>query len=843
MKNLYFLVFVAIILQCPLYSWSQFSRQQAVDLVLNQILVADTGHISLYCSYTTIQDTGKIILGDGETISPTYQDNWVFFSDDHPRANWYHPCRIIFVNSNTGDFQINASLAYPIDIELNYQPLLASYPCPATCQPNGTLIPPDSLHIVPTNTNSHLHALLINGIDRLNGWGSCTCNFDYDIAMIYNALEEIGYTTHYNPPPGPNQSNVIVLYDNGSTIFPFAGKTAFANDWDGYPSHDPPNNLYNEVDGAATIDNINNTFTNLSGELTPEDQLFIYITGIGIPQAFECYHDTGTLPVYMTASQLNNAVRNINCAQIVFVLQQSYSGSFKDILTDITGAKCKNRLVITATDDVSSSYKELWTHCGNIDEFTYYFTAALRGHYEGRWPWEWSYPVGEMPFNDPRFGIPWNADGCSIATHPSDYKPDSGTPPPTINNTIPQGNNDGYTQFIEAFNYTKYMDTWCQDGYLDQRKTMVVENPNPPHNWITFNTNVSCISDIETPQMKATLGFDLSNLMCLNGIAGNSVTSTGTIEVLGGNTVDYQGLLLGGNLNVHTNMQIQNYASITIGVDNANIDVDQNSLFQVGTGFKLNGQSSNTNWLNILNLSNPLNLQHSLFSSINLMNYGSLTIGSTANNPPNPTFNNCYSLASNGDVTIEYSYFNNSSVYLGDDPSSNHTATVDNCTFTTDINHPIDNLALTHLKNYNITSNIFSGGLYGIGLYDDGSISCINLVQGNHISNCTSGGIFIYQSKCILDVNHIHDIYNTWAEGNGVSIMDNNSNVSMTGKQSAQDQTFTQEIVDCDGLDIYATTYCFPYLMRFNVINNDGIPNNSVHMYIMMRSVTIMHQY
>ncbi len=528
MKKLRSLLLIATILVLPFVSKGQFSREQAMDLVLNQILVSDTGHINLYTSYNTIPNTSNIILLNGQTISPPYLGNWVFFSDDKPFANWDHSCRYIFIDSNTGDFTIYPSTSYPIDLQTSYQAISSiNYPCPADCFHNVQTPPPSTFHTLPTNTNPRLHAVLINGIDRfVPGANSCTCNFDYDIALMYNALEEVGYTTHYNPSNNaPHESNVKVLYDNGDLYN--AGKTVFHNDWDGpcecsYPSNGSCTactTYRNEVDFAATDANIYQVFNTLATKLTPEDQLFVYITGNGhlmnnLEAAFECYTPETTPPtppVYITASQLQNAVKNINCAQIIFVLQLNYSGKFINDLTDITNAQCKNRLVFTSTGDGSidfpstDSYKEIWMHCGNIDEFTYYFTAALRGHYQSRYPWDWLCPTGEFQFNDPVLGIDWDADGCfNDPQHPSDYNPDS--------------DNDGYIQIIEDFNYAKYMDTWCEEGYLNQRQIMHPLPPLPD----PWPTNVDCVNDKETPMMGTSNEFSLSNLMCLNGIAGAS---------------------------------------------------------------------------------------------------------------------------------------------------------------------------------------------------------------------------------------------------------------------------------------------------------------------------------
>jgi hypothetical protein len=71
MVKLRFLFLIAIILQLPFNSIGQFSHQQAIDLVLNKILAADTGHINVYSSDTII-DTSSLILINNKTLSLPY---------------------------------------------------------------------------------------------------------------------------------------------------------------------------------------------------------------------------------------------------------------------------------------------------------------------------------------------------------------------------------------------------------------------------------------------------------------------------------------------------------------------------------------------------------------------------------------------------------------------------------------------------------------------------------------------------------------------------------------------------------------------------------------------------
>ncbi|MCX6252670.1 MAG: T9SS type A sorting domain-containing protein [Bacteroidetes bacterium] len=628
--------------------------------------------------------------------------------------------------------------------------------------------------------------------------------------MMYNALEEIGYVTSDNPP-NSSVNNIITLYDNGQYMT--AGKTSFHNDWDGFECPDPDNIpcQHNEVYGTATHSKIIEIFDSLSvgreWALTPEDQLFVYITGFGdriingssYEYRFQCYTPETQVPCYFTATKLRDVVHNIKCAQMIFVMQQNYSGGFKDILINDASAECKNRIVITATDDGSNtpgeSYREIWTTCGNIDEFTFYFAAALRGYYQARWPWEWSYAVGTFPFDDPFFH--WNTQGCHPHypyPHPSDYNPDY------------LGNNDGYTQLIEAFNYAKYMDTWCQEGYYNQRYTIPLLPP----------LNVDCDHDYETPMMGVSAGFSLANLCCLNGIAGTIYPNSGLQTITGARSY-----LLGGNVNVQSDMQIDANTEITIGVDNAIIDIDPNSTLNVYAGLKLNGasftSSSSTNGLRILNYNNTLDLLDVKFNSVNLLNYGSiLTIRAT--DPLFPSkFTNCPSINSErGIVSITDCQFNNSWLKLNNWDQDSDSAHIDHCIFQNEISPQVlYDLELNQYKQYRITNNDINGGVFGLGVFWSGSTSPIKKIEYNKIYNCSQGGLRIYNSEAYIHDNKIHD--NQY----GMLIFDDQSNVSIAGDPSANDELHKQNIKDCSGYEIYTTNNTFPYYMKYNSIIDD----------------------
>lgn len=91
MIKLHLMFLITSILLLPFISKGQFSREQAIDLVQNQILVNEQP--ILYASNDIIPAEPRLILSNGQNISLPYQGNWVFFADDKPLANWDHSCR------------------------------------------------------------------------------------------------------------------------------------------------------------------------------------------------------------------------------------------------------------------------------------------------------------------------------------------------------------------------------------------------------------------------------------------------------------------------------------------------------------------------------------------------------------------------------------------------------------------------------------------------------------------------------------------------------------------------------------------------------------------------------
>ena len=122
--------------------------------------------------------------------------------------------------------------------------------------------------------------------------------------------------------------------------------------------------------------------------LGPEDILFIYFTGHGgheynnITSNDESFVFLSPPTDHLYSSELNQLLENINCSQIIVMMNCCESGQFKDGLLEYSAnTRCKNRVIHTATDMLNYAHTEMKMTNGHAEEFTWYWNAAARGYY------------------------------------------------------------------------------------------------------------------------------------------------------------------------------------------------------------------------------------------------------------------------------------------------------------------------------------------------------------------------------------------------------------------------------------------------------------------------------
>ncbi|MCF8242986.1 MAG: T9SS type A sorting domain-containing protein [Melioribacteraceae bacterium] len=487
-----FLIFI-IFLLVPTSIKASISKNDAEQLVLNHILEDDIGDIIVYVKDDLLVKQDSLDIGY-KRIPVPYNTNWVFFVDEIPFANWEHECSYIFVDEQTGNYQIVDETMRPMDLNV-YE--IISYVDIPYAYINGSISENLNAVIDTAEPNNNLYAVIIQGDDT----GTSAQRFWNDVSAMYSTLVYV-----YGYP----KENIFVHFADGSS--------QFYGDLDG-------DNIEDDIDYPAYKDSIEKTFRNLSGEETndpsvpelgPEDQLFIYLVDHGSKDVMpiddttheflRLAHDP-PLGKKLYDRELAEYVNDIRCSEIIFLLMQCYSGGFVKELSYTDTAQTKQRTIHTAANFNEYSWPEVWETADIVggmvityfDEYVYYWTAAARGYFPGSkyQPWRLGLPVGDgVQFHD-------------------EIHPDL--------------NSDGRVTMEEAFYYADYQDTYSEFGVFDIHPVAIVDGA----------TN-------ETPQGFHDIGFN-EDLLTLNGISGNIDTS----QSVNGS------FLLNGNLTINSGVSLQ----------------------------------------------------------------------------------------------------------------------------------------------------------------------------------------------------------------------------------------------------------------------------------------------
>lgn len=90
MKRRFFIFSILIALFIPCYS--QISRNEAYELLKQNIFNGAIDSVEILASQTPLQPLYQIGTNDTFVISPSYE-SWFFFVDEKPGADWWHPCK------------------------------------------------------------------------------------------------------------------------------------------------------------------------------------------------------------------------------------------------------------------------------------------------------------------------------------------------------------------------------------------------------------------------------------------------------------------------------------------------------------------------------------------------------------------------------------------------------------------------------------------------------------------------------------------------------------------------------------------------------------------------------
>ncbi|MCK9424248.1 MAG: T9SS type A sorting domain-containing protein [Bacteroidales bacterium] len=767
---------IGVFILIPGLCLAQFSREQAKNLVLNQLLAGTLDHVIVYLANDPKSGQNGLMLGDATSISYPFNSNWVFFIDDNPFAGWAHSCRYAFISAETGEVNLITKDFFPSGLKISFT-LISSIPfiesIPLNPDPNNVL--------APVQTNPHLHAVFICGQDYSVFWN--------DVSAVYSTL-----VNYY----GYSKENILVLYANGPNT------CEQGDDLDG-------DGIFDDIDFDAHKSTIQNTFSSLQTTLGPQDELFVFVDDHGNTTL------NGNSYIYLPGSneflfdyELASYVANINCSQMIYLFAQCYSGGFINDLMNLTNVSCKNRYVFTAANDNEESYFEQWMtgdhYGGKYFEFVYYWNAAIRGFYPATdEPWANStFAVGSFPFST-KFQPP-------AKIHPPDWNPDS--------NTSKGGNNDGIIQMREAFNYADSMDTYSPNGYhcLCDNCGTVDEHPQTSESVSNGNGN----------------GGFRDNVVGLTGLIGHMNTSQnvdgnrnyligGSLTVGNSNALNLEfGLNSkvylqnnskiyiegGSSLNIHDGVEIYGNGQNSVRIENGTINLGQNVLFssrnadQVFDGLYLSSYAT------------PTQINHATFHRAHLWNESpSLSLSYTNFDHVATSEEDTYGVYSTaGNVAITQSTFTAASVNLiNPDPihHSNWQAFVQHCEF------HYGGIRIEGYYYFSINFNLIESPYENaiLAQYAGNGSSGNHTISNNHIYN-SSIGVFLSNTYASITYNNIHD------NQRGIYIGNSSHVSSLSGTTS-----LTQKIKDCAYEEMYIQKGCFPVIFKYNQIideNNAG---------------------
>ena len=550
MKQKCFLLLFLTITSTMLFA--QVSHQAALSLVLKEVVKENIQYVNVWKNNNLLTAGNKVEMHKSGGFNNPYAKSFVFFVDDMPFANWAHPCRYVFIDYYTGNIIVKNAKIYPDKWEQDFT-IVHEIKHESIKTSSGSIGTTVKEKAAP---NPHMYAVIISFYDWFRYYN--------DISAIYCTLNQ-----NYGYP----KENIFVHFDHDGAYI------EHSRDLDG-------DDIDDDIDYAAIKTLVRKTFRNLAGDentvsaipkLGPEDQLFIFIDGHGNINSSGASYILGNYGPNIYDYELADYIKNINCSEIIVVMENCYSGGFVDNLSNTTNAACKNRVIHTATDDAHSSMPESYISGMDYDEFVFYWTAAVRGFFPGQYPWEINPSAPVYPF-------PYMNEFPASPTHP---------------NINPDSNNDGVVQMEEAFSFADNYDSYSPTGYYKPYMT----------NWGS-----------EYPVHYENIGFE-EDLLTLKGISGkvvNSQTISGTYNVRKLSVEPGVTLAINGNTKFYAG-------------NGPDIYINKNSTLTLNSGSHLSifceGNQTSFNILGNIHFGN-----NTLFSFTNgLLKYsGKITSGSNA---------------------------------------------------------------------------------------------------------------------------------------------------------------------------------------------------------------------
>lgn len=335
-----------------LTSLSNYAQICHIEDFVDAIGISTSG-VNIFYGFTTEYITPTSPVNPTlARILQSEQQKIVLFVDEEPEKGWEHKCSYYYTSMTTINGQIfyyKVSATVPrgdydlMDYEVSYSKdrIMANVPY---CNLNPNQI----------NSASHTYAVILSG--GINKYSNHSRYWN-DCSFIYQTL-----TRRFGIP----KNQISVLMADGTDpeedmIISYGGFSSSPTDLDG--------DGYDDIQYAATKQNLTSVLHNLANVMTPKDNLFLYVIDHGgtddyAGTSYICLWNKQKIYDYELAEILNTFdVKSMN-----IVLGQCFSGGFIDNLS------APNRVIATACNKDEYSWA-----CSNInyDEFVYHWTSAI----------------------------------------------------------------------------------------------------------------------------------------------------------------------------------------------------------------------------------------------------------------------------------------------------------------------------------------------------------------------------------------------------------------------------------------------------------------------------------
>jgi hypothetical protein len=340
-----FLTLVIVIVGCLGQSEepaAEVSREETTEMVINEIAESSEAPYGLRVHiYPELLPKGSIIVpfiqwtsGEKEFIECD-GDSWFFWFDYDPLAHFAHKTLYVLVNASTGEATTKEAEWWPV---INGEVVWGKTTERTSDELLVYEIEPKMIEARPVSSGlPQLGPVLIHPLTGCEAWAIIVCGyddvtdtFDEDVHGIYNVLSSLGYADDH--------------------IF-------YVSPWTTDPG----------VDCVTSIANVQWAINQVAANSDSDDKVFFFYTAHGGVNTLAC-NPGATGGGNINATDLDNWLDTITSGDMTILIEACHSGSFIGAYWDgtvvadeneLTGDGETNRIVMTATDTIYSSYGDI----------------------------------------------------------------------------------------------------------------------------------------------------------------------------------------------------------------------------------------------------------------------------------------------------------------------------------------------------------------------------------------------------------------------------------------------------------------------------------------------------